>query len=335
MYSMPASSVYTPPALMNAFTPPVPPIPAEHRTLTTSPIADVFSTSNRQLVDASEKPLPQSPEIREREDLDEKSIVFVDKKAPLPLTPSKPVEDTHTIKRRSMSVGNADLHVVSPSTPSYPRTPEPKKKDEHGRWDDTTLHGILDDFKGELSQLDPVSGSSLDLRDPSTPQRQSTLRSKADSLRRGAKIPTSPLLLDKPETEEPEETGSPQPAIIPPRTSSLQTPLRSGSNGIGSPRFANSSPAVRSPSAGLAARDTSKLRGLHRSTASSSEPSLVPIADPQFCEYMDSSLVRCSLTAKMLSIYSPEEFTARFSRKGSNTDSLFLVCFIAWRRRLD
>lgn len=280
MYSLPSSSTYTPPALMNAFTPPVPPIPAEHRSPTTSPIADVFSTSNRQLVDASEKPLPQSPGIREREDLDEKSIVFVDKKAPLPLTPLKPVEDTHTIKRRSMSVGNADLNLVSPSTPSYPRTPEPKKKDDPGRWDDSTLHGILDDFKGELSQLDPVSGSSLDLRDPSTPQRQSTLRSKAGSLRREVNIPTSPLLLDKSETEEPEETGALQPAIIPPRTSSLQT--RPGSNGIGSPRIANSSPAVRSPSAGLGARDTSKLRVLHRSTASSSEPSLVPVADPQF-----------------------------------------------------
>jgi len=277
---------------MNAFTPPVPAIPAEHRTLTTSPIADVFSTSNRQLVDASEKPLPQSPEIREREDLDEKSIVFVDKKAALPLAPSKPVEDLHTTKRRSMSVGDADLHVASPSTPSYHRTPEAKKKDDHGRWDDTILHGILDDFKGELLQLDPVSGSSLDLRDPSTPQRQSSLRARADSLRRGVKIPTSPLLLDKPEMEEPGGAGPFQPAIIPPRTSSLQTPLRSGSNRIGSPRIANSSPAVRSPSAGLAARDTSKLRALHRSTASSSEPSLVPVADPHFCECMGSSSVR-------------------------------------------
>jgi PH/SEC7 domain-containing protein len=294
MYSVPSPSVYTSLALMNAFTPPVPPIPAEHRTSTTSPIADVFSTPNRQLVDPTEKPLPQSPEIREREDLDEKSIVFVDKnkKASLPLAPSKPVGDAHITKRRSMSVGDADLHVVPPSTPSYPRTPEPKKKDDHGRWDDTTLHGILDDFKGELLQLDPVSGSSLDLRDPSTPQRQSSLRSRADSLRQGVKIPTPPLLLDKPETEEPEESGAFQPAIIPPRTSSLQTPLRSGSNKIGSPRTANSSPAVRSPSAGLAARDTSKLRVLHRSTASSSEPSLVPVADPNFCEFMDSSLVR-------------------------------------------
>lgn len=296
---MPSPSVYTPPALMNAFTPPVPPIPPEHRASTTSPIADVFSTSNRQIVDASEKPLPQSPGIREREDLDEKSIVFVDKKAPLPLTPSKPVDDFHTIKRRSMSVGDADVHVVSPSTPSYPRTPEPKKKDDHGRWDDTTLHGILDDFKGELLQLE-VSNSSLDLRDPSTPKRQCSLRSRADSLRRGVKITTSPLLLDKLETEEPEETGSFQAAIIPPRTSSLQTPLRSGSgsNRIGSPRIANSSPAVRSPSAGLAARDASKLQVLHRSTASSSEPSLVPVADPHFCEYMDSSLVRSQLDRK-------------------------------------
>ena len=80
------------------------------------------------------------------------------------------------------------------------------------------------------------------------------------------KTPTSPLLLHKPETEEPGETGLFQPAIIPPPTSSSKTPLWSRSNGIGSP--------VKSPSAGLATRDTSKLRVLHRSTASSSEHSL-------------------------------------------------------------
>ncbi|EKM80935.1 hypothetical protein AGABI1DRAFT_83872, partial [Agaricus bisporus var. burnettii JB137-S8] len=45
-------------------------------------------------------------------------------------------------------------------------------------WEDTTFHNIIDQFKGELSQLESNSNTTLDLQDPSTPARQEAYRKK-------------------------------------------------------------------------------------------------------------------------------------------------------------
>ena len=87
-------------------------------------------------------------------------------------------------KRRSMSIGEAELRKTTTSAPSPSplRSTFDRRDDSASHLDDPTLNGILDDFKGELSQLDPVSGSSLVLRDPSTPSRRAAIRSQTNGL---------------------------------------------------------------------------------------------------------------------------------------------------------
>ncbi|KAF8161062.1 hypothetical protein B0H34DRAFT_673104 [Crassisporium funariophilum] len=384
------SSHAPPPSLMNAFTPPVPQIPVEHRSPVASPIADVFSTTIKARPDGR-KPLPpivpgpNSP-VREREPEEvhdrsvERSIVFVEKMSALPPipnspgSPATPVLLTNAMKRRSMSVSDADLQLVmSPvSIPSAPQTPDHRRKENGQRpvssvphtpdlrqseiapqWEDSSLHGILDVFKGELFTLDPISGSSLDLRDPSTPARQLSYRAKADGL------VLSPRDADGERVENKQPSSSPSPripssvdsvpssrrpsvqdddpsapsAIIPPRTSSLKSPARYS---LGSAGHATSSRQQQQPNAtpsrsrsgppttALAAqsqtspRDSSsnssssgnRLRIVHRSTASSSEPSLVPSAakdDARVCEPLDipSIQVGSMLNARMGLVSSP------------------------------
>lgn len=329
---------------MNAFTPPVPPVPAEHRTTPTS-IHDVFSTGGNAVashytprsIDQG-KPLPpivgtpvktSSPRTRDGEDLDERSIVFVDKMSaalpPLPpSTSSTPLPSPRMDKRRSMSYTEVDFSVVPPPrTARPPETPDHRGKNklasslpapitttsntkastsssapvlEH-KWDDTTLNGLLDVFKGELSSLDR-GDASLDLRDPSSPGRQLLYRKKTnglvlsmDSQDDRAKDTASPQTVTSPVS--PSSPTSPlsstiegdSSAIVPPRSSSLNSPARYS---VGSPptfRINNGGPPARartgpynqtSPRPG---DPNNRLRVLHRSTASSSEPSLIPPAD--------------------------------------------------------
>ncbi|KAF8893380.1 hypothetical protein BD779DRAFT_1046084 [Infundibulicybe gibba] len=316
--SAPPTPLYSTPSLFDAFPPPVPPLPVQHqRTPVGSPIADVFSATQHSSP-VTQKPLPAimgSPAIRDSEDVDERSMVFVDKAPVLPLAgsilnkkqPELPTNNTSTVgKRRSMSVGDAELKKamgnLSAAAP-LPLTPEVSHKQEVPQWEDTTLHGILDDFKGQLSQLDPNSDSSLDLRDPSTPARRAAFRSQTDSafssskqdprpdVKKSATYPVTPTLtLEMPSTldDEGEKSDPPSP-IVPPRISSLQTPVRSSSrpHSIGSPRTTSprhgTSP-LRSRTGGSGGvghnpRDAARLRIMHRSTASSSEPSLIPSGD--------------------------------------------------------
>lgn len=205
-------------------------------------------------------------------------------------------------------MSDADLKramTEAASVAPLPRTSEviQRPKEDASNWADNTLHGILDDFKGELSQLDPGSGSSLDLRDPSTPARRAAFWTKTNgvilsphtledhqdgrlALNKVESTPTHPTtptltLHLPPQTEQP---------IVPPRSSSLQMPPRSpsGPNFSGSARVPNSkhgTSPLRSrsgPSAGMpphSPRDSARLRVLHRSTASNSEPSLIPNGD--------------------------------------------------------
>jgi len=301
---------------MNAFTPPVPPIPMEHRSPISSADGDVFSFSSRGI---SSKPLPpivHSPSTtRDGEDFDDKSIVFVDKVAPLPpLPPSSPATPARidtapsgsSTKRRSMSVSDADVRLVLPkpvmSAAAVPVTPDKRRQD---RPPPTHAHrsSILDVFKGELSTLDSIS---LDLRDPSTPNRQSNFQAKKTDSNvyspREAQGDRSEILSSKepaftdpfggqPVANDDEEDAATPSAIIPPRTSSLASPARYSLGSITphtpGPRPANASPfRSRSgpPTSAMAAlqhspRDGQRLRVLHRSTGSSSEPSLIPAPD--------------------------------------------------------
>ncbi|EFI28119.1 Sec7 domain GEF [Coprinopsis cinerea okayama7 len=318
-----STSIYpSHPSVFDAFPPPVPPIPSEHRLPSTSPIADVFSSANRPHLDTS-KPLPvitaEQRLMQTNDDSDDRSMVFVEKSSIPPPLPSKtdkpdpPVSpvSASTIKRRSLSVGQVDFKSVptSPVPQSKPQPPppqpaEPNRPSTRGS-DDSALHGILDEFRGQLSQLDPIQGS-LDLHDPSTPARQIAYRQKQgrtsvssgssyqSEVRLGPRIDTAPAssgssLASKPSSPEIADVFSspaPQSIVIPPRSSSLQTRSPLGSGGPPNSRLNNSRLGVsqfRSQSGPVnmlsPQRDANRLRVLHRSTASSSEPSLLPEHD--------------------------------------------------------
>ncbi|KAJ2918016.1 hypothetical protein MD484_g2383, partial [Candolleomyces efflorescens] len=340
------------PSVFDTFAPPVPPLPTEHRTHSTSPIADVFSTSNRPLLDTS-KPLPTivtsmgnspSSHTPHADDGDDKSMVFVEKSSIPPPTPSKLPEtpvSAVTIKRRSMSVGQADLKVPGVNAPTMralpkppPQEEEPQRRPDTASTDDS-LHGFLNEFRGQLSQLDIASQNpTLDLRDPSTPARQMAYRKQlkkdrtslsstnqessspvlgSSSAASGTSIssssaskPSSPEIPDVFSSSSSSSQPSMQSIVIPPRSSSLlqspasTTQLRSASSplgssaGVASPRLSSGSgngmPSAfnnwkgMKPGGGMltpgGGRDPgARLRVLHRSTASSSEPSLVPVLD--------------------------------------------------------
>lgn len=360
--------------------PPVPPLPQPQRSHSGSPIADVFTTSNRPHLDTS-KPLPtivaamgntSSSHSPVPDDGDDRSMVFVDKSSIPPPLPSKSPEkvapetpiSSSTIKRRSLSVGQADLKppVNASTIRALPRPPvqedlsyKDEKRPDTGSTDDSHLHGILNEFRGQLSQLDPIAvqNPTLDLRDPSTPARQHAYRKKVKPERSSLSSSTyqdsgvsSPMLQpssttsltsmssgpSKPASPEIPDvfstSSSPQPSlqsiVIPPRTSSLYSPagphqprsptshvgsngvastsslsnsvnpavsprLSSGSGyGMGMPSSFNHGKALPSrshsgPASGMLSpgggRDGARLRVLHRSTASSSEPSLLPALD--------------------------------------------------------
>jgi PH/SEC7 domain-containing protein len=273
-----------------------------------SPIADVF-TSKRPL--PARKPLPpiMSPEPKLSDDTD-RSLVFVEKQdsplPPLPHSPPAPI----TPKRRSNSYSEArpllpmplPLPTASSALASPPQTPDRRRESGFG--------GILDVFKGELSMLDPIS---LDLRDPSTPPRPFLRTVQADGLalslsprdddrvenktqEQPASTSASPTTQSPPEAathEEPSHNNSVS-AIVPPRTSSLFAPRASLTGHASGTRSPQTQPQAQLPGHGplrsrsgpttLAAqsqvyRDGARLRVLHRSTASSSEPSLISAVD--------------------------------------------------------
>jgi len=346
--SAPTTPSHTTPSLLQAFTPPVPPLPVDlERTPVGSPIADVFTISQHS--SHLTKPLPPilgNPMVQESDDRDDQSLVFVEK---IPRTPSPDTivhsKSTETVnspnygKHRSMSVGDVELKKAisgSSSVTPLPRTREIERMEGSPAWGDTTLNGIIRDFKGELSQLDPISSSSLDLRDPSTPSRRAALAQlKTDSLilpphktqdentgiAPSPGIPTAPALTfqlpsEAEELEAKYTQSSPGTSpIVPPRTTSLQTPVRSTSrpSSVSAPRVSASRPGfspltIQSGSTyGLPSqsrRDSARLRVQHRSTASSSEPSLIPIGDgARVREHIHSILL----------IHSPNSISFRYT----------------------
>ncbi|TCD67442.1 hypothetical protein EIP91_012359 [Steccherinum ochraceum] len=224
-----------------------------------------------------------------------------------------PVAPAVRRKRRSMSVSDAELKRAMTAASAFNNAPkrrsgEAKRSEDSSGWV-SAISGMITDFKGDTSQLD------LDLRDPATPARRAAYRaqsgrhasSSSTDVNRSSKA-TSPLqaeraltlnlqpssgtdetVLNAVLTSPAPSASSPDDPIVPPRTSSLQnSPMRSfsgGSTGSGQPRpsglrYGPRSPPNRSsanfPPVTPPTRSANRLRAQHRSTASSSEPSLIP-----------------------------------------------------------
>ena len=305
--------------MTDASVPPVPPLPDDaQRTPAVHPV-DVFTSPPRN----SSKPLPPirgAPIDRASHESDTSSLVVVDPisrtKGQSPSPEKRSIDRTGTDrfichgKRRSMSVSDIDLQKINLQS-SPPPTLPPKDYGTHTNthrqaWESTSsLNGILSDFKGVLSKLDPDPSSSLDLHDPCTPARRTPHSLPSSSDTRALNIPQtdvkSPVLPSVPSTptvslptdsscEVLSKGRADMETVVPPRSSSLLSPSRSrsGSNvgaTVGSPRFTplryGSSPLTKSYANHIQSsyRDMPRLRAHHRSTASSSEPSLLPTGE--------------------------------------------------------
>lgn len=230
-----------------------------------------------------------------------------------------PIKGGMHVRRRSMSLGDVDLSNTLSSQRTSLATEE--SKDKPCEWDN-----IMKDFRGELSQLDQPSGSSLLLKDvfssdegtslqARTPQRARTVDAIHPTSR--SRLPQRPQLLmtasspnrsqtptltfdttlnqsNEPSKSLPAEQNTPpgvsrtsvEEPIIPPRKSSLQlsrqtssiaprlSPMRIGGHRQGS-LASPLSAGVMSPMT----RDATRLQVQHRSSASASEPSLIPVRD--------------------------------------------------------
>ena len=302
---------------MDAFTPPTPhyplplpplPVPDERRGAPMlSPIADVFSNTttpttptNARHGTGTRKPLPPGPVPQHTEETEDLPTVVVKKPRALPKIPVSP---SVTI-RRSLSVRDSDDKVTASPAPSVADAVagDRKPKENATGWEDNSLHGLLDVFKGELSTLDPVSPASFDLRDPSTPARKLSYQSQANDLvlsdhdtqggvggERDEGVRSPPISMPATASRSVEqEDKSALAAIIPPRSSSLQSPVHSigsGSHATSSRQASYQLTPLRLRTGPAAVTPGKYLRAVHRSSASSSEPSLIPTSDEgRVCE---------------------------------------------------
>lgn len=299
--------------------PPVPPLPDDAQRMPTVAV-DVFTSPLTNPKD--NKPLPPIRGVlvdRASHESNASSLVVID-----PVSQMSPSPENHSInragtesrfishgKRRSMSVSDIDLQKMNLQSSPAPTLP-PKDYDMHTTtngqaWESSSsLSGILSDFKGVLSKLDPDPSSSLDLRDPCTPARRTTYSRPGSSGTRALNAPPStdakspvsssappstPIVSLPTDSSASEGLSIRMDTVVPPRSSSLLTPARSrsGSNvggTVGSPRVTalryGSSPLKTKSYGGhmqSSYRDMSRLRAHHRSAASSSEPSLLPTGE--------------------------------------------------------
>jgi hypothetical protein len=275
--------------------PPVPPLPTDipRNHVSSSPIADVFSTQG------TSKPLPRI--VRNPDSGSSDDHAFPKPKLVPPSVDNRGLSDSglkspsHT-KRRSMSIGEYEYKKASSAAPS----PDRGSHDAHA-WD-TRMNGIISDFKGELCQLDPVSSSLLDLQDPSahTPPRRGTAANATqlvephspdnNAFPPSPAISVTPTVILRPSSEAEIRSVKTPPsspiydanASSSSRNSSLQAPARANSHPAASQVSGSKNvPTLRSRNVnsfggvGTQMGTTSRLRTQHRSTASSSEPSLV------------------------------------------------------------
>ncbi|KAF9244889.1 hypothetical protein BU15DRAFT_85738 [Melanogaster broomeanus] len=151
-------------SFLDAFAPPVPPLPDDaQRTPVASPVLDVFTSPYAHA--QSNKPLPPihaGPMDRDSNDSDFSSLVVIDPVSRLKgRTPSPekwPIDRPTTsdgkfishARRRSMSVGDIDIQKLglqsSPTPTLPPKDHEPSSSGQ--AWESSSsLHGILTDFK--------------------------------------------------------------------------------------------------------------------------------------------------------------------------------------------
>ena len=306
---------------MDAFTPPTPhyplplpplPVPDERRGAPMlSPIADVFSNTttpttpttptNTRHGTGTRKPLPPGPVLQHTEETEDLPTVVVKKPRALPKIPVSPSVTT----RRSLSVRDSDDKVTASPAPAVADAVagDHMPKENAAGWEDNSLHGLLDVFKGELSTLDPVSPASFDLRDPSTPARKLSYQSQANDPvlsehetqgggvggERDEGVRSPPISMPATASRSVEqEDKSALAAIIPPRSSSLQSPVHSigsGSHATSSRQASYQLTPLRLRTGPAAVTPGKYLRAVHRSSASSSEPSLIPTSDEgRVCE---------------------------------------------------
>lgn len=309
----------------DVFGSPVPPLPSDAHAQRPPTAASVDIFTSPPTNPRNQKPLPPirvAPIDRASNESEASSLVVIDPISRMKVrTPSpeerfvnRPGADKFMghAKRRSMSVNDVDIQKMDCQSSPPPALP-PKGYDtntDDRAWDsNTSLNGILSDFKGVLSKLDPGPASSLDLRDPCTPARSPTSARPSSSgtraqtvTRRDTKLPVLPSVAPStPLVPLPTDSSTEVPSkgrtdkervMVPPRSSSLYTPVRgqSGSDAgtvpAGSPRvaFLRHGPSpLKVTGYGnqmqSSYRDMSRLRVHHRSAASSSEPSLIPTVD--------------------------------------------------------
>lgn len=231
--------------------------------------------------------------------------------------PSKHSKVPSRSKRRSMSVSDAEIKkamAIGASPSSLRITTDARALEGSPGWG-VHLEGIMSQFRGELEQFESRS-TSLDLRDPTTPsKRPFASRSQSDTITPLSAPPTTRPIPRTALTAPPElgtpavtlqtagggeenlmdaDSSAPNSAVETPASptrSSLSTPLRSrtGSNAGTFQRTANLKYGPRSPQARYGGpslhhvpsvtRESNRLRVQHRSTASASEPSLIPDRD--------------------------------------------------------
>ncbi|KAI0320783.1 hypothetical protein OF83DRAFT_498953 [Amylostereum chailletii] len=250
-------------------------------------------------------------------------------------------------KRRSMSVGEIDLKKAMAESSST--TPLPLSGlSREMRNSDSGMKGVLSDFEGQLSEFDrSISSGSLDLQMPGTPlapARSYGQGSRPPPLRQAfsAPIPTFSSYDDRPgsattiRTETTEsyveaptvtvglasanapregEEGAPRASpveqpVVPPRSSSLHSPLPHRTRGPAGPRPFPPSSAARtlsnprlssygSPHGHSPSKDSNRLWVNPRSAAFSSEPSLITGGDDGGISPPLSALSQQDLTSQI------------------------------------
>jgi len=254
-------------------------MPLQHR----PPVTETPETQDSPRIQTKKPLTPILPDPTRESSGTDVSIVVVDKagfvQEPLPESRiTTTAQGTLTPKRRSMSVGDADSKKTPASSAkdSLPITLSPLRFENSGKEgsEDTTLRNVLDQFS--LFQLGSSSDAMLDLQDPLAPARQSACRKKTDEN------------MNVISREEIGKNGKKQhkelnPTVVPPRNASLWPNRASGSSSVNSPGNTMLSAGSPKPRGGLdgsgSLRDTNRLHPLHRSTASNSEPSLLPVID--------------------------------------------------------
>ena len=267
--------------------------------------------------------------------------------SPRPLSPRKtiPTLDATTSvravghgKRRSMSLGEVDHMKVSSSslTPVIPPNAREKRSEELVGWD-STMRGILTDFKGELSQFDqdPTAATNmLGLR--VAPGSSQHVRSRIQSADPSSSASTKPDI--RLATSSPPPTIKPNPTIVAYAPDADETGVRRGSTDTpdvivpprsplllaGSTIRASSYSQRPFPSAGVRPLGPRSASSMHpsseargrllshpRPTAFNSEPSLLPTSANAVTQPLSA------LSQQDLSTSPSQQFRQLISKSGS------------------